>query len=74
MRSAKDTVILEGQQILKMKSFYNKPIPSHLVGMYQVNGIISFGPIQEFEFFKNDIKKVAKFKVENIHYLFTLIH
>lgn len=74
IRTAKDTVILQGQQILKMKSFYNKPIPSHLLGMYKVNGTVSFGPIKEFEFYKNDIKKVANFKLENIHYLFTLIH
>lgn len=73
-RTTKDTVILEGQQILKVKPFYNKPVPSHLLGIYKVNGIISFGPIKEFEFYKNDIKKVAKFKVENIHYLFTLMH
>lgn len=67
-------ITLEGQYVLKLKHFYKDPIRSSLVGVYYTISKLIFEKSKKIYVYKNDLKKVAKFAVNNATYFFTLIH
>lgn len=69
----KDSVTFEGHIIVHFDPFYEKPIKSDLVGMYNVPGLL-LGPLEQKEIYKKNLKKLAHFAVDDINYFFTLIH